>query len=103
MQSPPEHKRHDVGHSSDSSKKRENKNLPPISKTNAGPSTSSGANDLNLSSVRNSSNHTSDDDAGTVQALGSRTLPGNLFWILYTFSGPCSTCIKADNSMIQAS
>lgn len=54
------------------------KNIPPASTatTNSGPSSSTEANERNLSSIRNSPRNTSDDDTGAVGGPVHRTLPG---------------------------
>ena len=55
------------------------KNIPPASTatTNSGPSSSTEANERNLSSIRNSPRNTSDDDTGAVGGPVHRTLPGS--------------------------
>lgn len=55
------------------------KNMPSASTTtaNSGPSSSTEANDHNVSSVRNSPRNISDDDTGTNRGPIHRTLPGS--------------------------
>lgn len=87
--SSPDLKRQDELHKVDVSNKREEngsptallsvkKNIPTVSTTttNSGLSSSTEANDRNLSSLRNSPRNTSDDDTGAVGGPVHRTLPG---------------------------
>ncbi|GKV04038.1 hypothetical protein SLEP1_g16255 [Rubroshorea leprosula] len=76
--SSPDRRRQDIGCAVDASSRREDKNVPPTitATTNSGPSSSTEANDQNLSSIRNSPRNISDDDAGTVRDPVPRTLPG---------------------------
>ncbi|XWS61507.1 hypothetical protein CRYUN_Cryun07bG0131200 [Craigia yunnanensis] len=71
-------RRQDIGSAMDASAKRDDKNVPPAptTTTNSGPSSSTEANDQNLSSIRSSPRNLSDDDTGTVHGSVPRTLPG---------------------------
>ena len=71
--------RQDIGSAMDASAKRDDKNVPPgpTTTSNSGPSSSTEANDQNLSSIRSSPRNFSDDDTGTVHGSVPRTLPGN--------------------------
>lgn len=70
--------RRDVGSAMDASAKRDDKNVPPAptTTTNSGPSSSTEANDQNLSSIRGSPRNLSDDDTGTIHGSLPHTLPG---------------------------
>lgn len=87
MPSSPDQRRQDV-HMVESSTKRDDsgspttfqsgkKNVPPASTTNSGPSSSTEANEHNLSCTRGSPRNTSDDDTGAVGVPVHRTLPGS--------------------------
>ncbi|XVF51188.1 hypothetical protein PTKIN_Ptkin04bG0164400 [Pterospermum kingtungense] len=70
--------RQDIASANDASAKRGDKNvLPaPIATTNSGPSSSTEANDQNLSSIRSSPRNFSDEDTGKVHGSVHCTLPG---------------------------
>ncbi|XVF10291.1 hypothetical protein REPUB_Repub07fG0170000 [Reevesia pubescens] len=70
--------RRDIRSAMDASDKRDDKNLPfaPTTTANSGPSSSTEANDQNLSSIHGSPRNSSDDDTGTVRGSVPRTLPG---------------------------
>lgn len=88
----PDQRRQDIVHTVDASSKRDDnesatsfhsvkKNIASASAattTNSDPSSSTEANELNLSSARDSPRNTSDDDTGVVGGPVHRTLPGNL-------------------------
>ncbi|GMJ00484.1 hypothetical protein like AT1G32810 [Hibiscus trionum] len=70
--------RQDLGSAMDASAKRTDKNVRATSTTtsNSGPSSSTEANEQNLSYIRGSPRNFSDDDTGTVCGSVPRTLPG---------------------------
>ncbi|TYH97927.1 hypothetical protein ES332_A12G274600v1 [Gossypium tomentosum] len=70
--------RQDIGSAMDASAKRNDKNVhaTPSTATNTGPSSSTEANEQNLSYVRSSPRNLSDDDTGTARGSVPRTLPG---------------------------
>ncbi|OMP02789.1 Zinc finger, PHD-type [Corchorus olitorius] len=70
--------RQDIGSVMHASAKRDDKSVPPAptTTTNSGPSSSTEANDQNLSSIRSSPRNISDDDMGTLRGSVPRTLPG---------------------------
>uniref|UniRef100_A0A2N9IEL9 Zinc finger PHD-type domain-containing protein n=1 Tax=Fagus sylvatica TaxID=28930 RepID=A0A2N9IEL9_FAGSY len=87
--SSPDQRRQEIVQTADASTKSEEngsptafhsvkKNIPPASTatTNSGPSSSTEANERNLSSIRSSPRNTSDDDTGAVGGPVHRTLPG---------------------------
>lgn len=89
MTSSHDQKRQDVAYTGDTSSKGEDdgsataaqsvkKNIPSTSAgtANSGPSSSTEANDQNLSSIRTSPRNPSDDDIGTLGGPVHRTLPG---------------------------
>ncbi|XVE58172.1 hypothetical protein DITRI_Ditri04bG0149100 [Diplodiscus trichospermus] len=76
--------RQDDGSAVDASAKRDEKNMPAAltTTTNSGLSSSTEANDQNLSSIRGSPRNISDDDTGTARDSVPRTLPGLINEIL---------------------
>ncbi|KAK8489098.1 hypothetical protein V6N13_046833 [Hibiscus sabdariffa] len=70
--------RQDLASAMDASAKRNEKNVhaTPTTTSNSGPSSSTEANEQNLSFVRSSPRNFSDDDTGTVRGSVPRTLPG---------------------------
>ncbi|KAF5477970.1 hypothetical protein F2P56_004573 [Juglans regia] len=89
LPSSPDQRRQDIMHMVDASTKRDDngsptsfhsvkKNIAPASATttNSDPSSSTEANELNLSSARDSPRNTSDEDTGAVGGPVHRTLPG---------------------------
>lgn len=64
------------------------KNIAPASATttNSDPSSSTEANELNLSSARDSPRNTSDDDTGAVGGPVHRTLPGTRLGFSFMWS-----------------
>ncbi|KAK6935625.1 hypothetical protein RJ641_035780, partial [Dillenia turbinata] len=85
----PDHRSQDAGYAADASSGRELdngspkvvqcvKNIPPapVISPNTAPSSSTEANDQNLSSIWSSPRNLSDDDIATTKASGHRTLPG---------------------------
>ncbi|XVF12846.1 hypothetical protein REPUB_Repub08aG0154900 [Reevesia pubescens] len=92
--------RQDIGSGMDASAKRDDKNVPPTptTTTNSGPSSSTEANDQNLSSIRTSPRNLSDDDTGTVRGSVPRTLPGLINEIMskgrrMTYEELCNTVL----------
>src|SRR4051812_9873501 len=80
----PDQRRHDLAFAADSTKK--NIPLAPTLTTNSGgPSSSNEANGHNLSSIRDSPRHLSDDDTGTAAGPVHRTLPGSCTYCLSSF------------------